>query len=246
MIAAEQLPALISPDASIRLVEPHIYSTYAPGQAPSSAYNRGARFYDLVISNRYYNRLMWNFWTTELGDFGHAALRSSTQGWVLDVPCGSLVFTLQAYAGYTQRPVVLLDRSIGMLRAAKARLTKLHGGVPENLVLLQGDVLQLPFHPRAFDTVISMNVLHVLRDGAGLLASLRQALAEGGALFLTSLVASTWLGRAYLRALRLTGQVAPARNPGQVLALFSELGLPVQHRVAGNMMFVRFSSVDQL
>jgi ubiquinone/menaquinone biosynthesis C-methylase UbiE len=183
---------------------------------------------------------MWNFAPSELEAFCREALHSSTRGWVLDAACGSLVFTIQAYAGYTQRPVVLLDQSIGMLRAAKARLVKLHGGVPENLVFLQGDVLQLPFNPGSFDTVISLNVLHVLRDATGLISGLREALADGGALSLTSLVANTWLGSVYLKLLRLVGEVAPARSVGQVLAAFDELGLPVQHRVAGCMMFVRF------
>jgi SAM-dependent methyltransferase len=240
MNAEQQLPALISPDTKLRLVEPHIYSAYAPGQAPPSTYDRGAKFYDTVIGNRHYNRLMWNFAPSELNDFCREALESSTQGWVLDAACGSLVFTIQAYAGYTQRPVVLLDLSIGMLRAAKARLVKLHGDVPENLVFLQGDVLQLPFDPGSFDTLISLNVLHVLPDARGLLTGLREALAEGGTLSLTSLVANTRLGGAYLKLLRLVGEAAPARNPGQVLAAFDKLGLPVRHRVSGCMMFVRF------
>jgi SAM-dependent methyltransferase len=237
MLAEKELPALISQDTNLRLVEPHIYSVYA--KPTRASYDGKVTVYDLLSGNRYYNRLMWSYWPATFTPFCSAALASSTRGWVLDVPCGSLLFTAQIYAGYTQRPVVLLDQSVGMLRAAKARLLRLCGGVPDNLLFLQGDVLQLPFNPRSFDTIISMNVLHILQDAAGLLTGLQQALADGGTLSLTSLVANTWLGSAYLKALRIAGQVAPPRDVGRVLAIFDELGMPVQHRVEGSMMFVQ-------
>jgi hypothetical protein len=89
-----------------------------------------------------------------------------------------------------------------------------------------------------------MNVLHILQDATGLLSGLQQALVDGGALSLTNLVANTWLGSAYLNLLHKMGQVAPPRDAERVLAILDELGMPVQHRVAGSMMFVRYPAGD--
>ena len=53
------------------------------------------------------------------------ALSSSSAGNVLDLGCGSLAFTAKVYSQYTERPVVLVDQSLKMLRMAKSRIMKL-------------------------------------------------------------------------------------------------------------------------
>ena len=85
---------------------------------------------------------------------------------ILDAGCGSLAFTAKTYAGYSDRPVVLLDRSLRLLRMAKERLTKRCGEIPANIVLVHGDALQLPFEPQSFTTIISLNLLHMFEDVA--------------------------------------------------------------------------------
>jgi SAM-dependent methyltransferase len=237
MLEETQLSTLISPDVNLRRVEEHIYSIYPQDERVRSHYDV-AIFYDQVMGNRFYNRLVWGYWPTEFATFCQAALTSSTRGWVLDAACGSLVFTAQTYLNYAQRPVVLLDQSIGMLRAAKSRLIKLNGRVPSNMVFLQGDVLQLPFKPHSFATILSMNVLHVLEDAHGLLRELRHALADGCTAFLTSLIANDRLGDIYLRLLHLARGTASPRTVEQVSQIFAEFERPVEQRAVGNMMFI--------
>ena len=103
---------MIYKDVNLRLVEPHIYSIYPSGEDLSSYDKTFGTIYDLVGCNRLYNRLVWGYWTSEYHSLCFDALRSSPDGWVLDVGCGSLAFTAKTYANYSDRPVVLLDKSI--------------------------------------------------------------------------------------------------------------------------------------
>lgn len=244
MVDEKTLSALISQDVSLRLVEPRIYSVYSPSER-AHAYDNRVAFYDRVIGNRFYNRLMWGYSPIEFAAFCHAALTSSTEGWVLDAACGSLVFTARTYVNYSARPVILLDQSIGMLRAAKSRLVKLNGSVPSNMIFLQGDILQLPFKPQGFNTIISMNVLHVLEDVKRALLELANALADGGRLSLTSLIANDRFGDGYLRLLHKAGAVAFPRDVQALLAACDELTMSVEHDAKGNMMFISWVKTDR-
>jgi ubiquinone/menaquinone biosynthesis C-methylase UbiE len=132
----------------------------------------------------------------------------------------------------------MLDESIEMLRAAKARLTKLRGSVPGNVVFLQGDILQLPFSPESFSTAISLSVLHVLDDARTMIGELRKVLTRGGNLSITSLVLGRAFGDKYLRFLHKSGGVAAPRNAQQVASLFTEMGIRTDQYVRGNMMFI--------
>ena len=237
MIDEKTLSALILSGVSLRPIEPHIYSVYSRGEH-TNPYDRMAAFYDLVMGNRYYNRIMWGYRTADFASFCHDSLVSSTDGWVLDAGCGSLVFTARAYASYSERPVVLLDESVQMLRAAKSRLVKLNGSVPPNMVFVHADALQLPFEPKSFRTIISMNLLHVLRDAKRVLLELENVLADGGTMSFTSLIANRRFGNMYLNLLGRMGQVV-SRTPDQLLAIFDELEMPTKHHVKGNMMFIR-------
>ncbi|MDQ4048315.1 MAG: class I SAM-dependent methyltransferase, partial [Actinomycetota bacterium] len=98
----------------------------------------------------------------------------------LDAGCGTLVFTAAAYQA--SRPLVLVDRSLGMLRRAAERLE----GAPAALV--QADVLDLPFAPGRFATVACHAMLHVLDDPWAELAALHRQVAPGGRLFASMLV----------------------------------------------------------
>ena len=197
-----------------------------------------AGYYDLVIGNPVYNRIMWGYSIKEFGSFCDAALRSSSEGWVLDAGCGSLVFTAGSYAAYSDRPAVLMDRSAGMLVAAKARLSKAAGRLPQNVVFLQGDILALPFRPKSFETVISMNVIHILDDARGALSELDRVRAAGGSLSVSSLVSGRKLGNTYLALLHRAGGVASPRGAAELLELCAELGVGVGGRGVGTMVVI--------
>lgn len=242
MIDPNALSRLITADVQLRLVEPGIYSVY-PETGNIAAYDHMATFYDAVMGNRFYNRIMWGYWPAELSSFCRNALTSSTEGWVLDVGCGSLVFTARIYANYSERPVVLADESIEMIRAAKARLVKLKGSVPSNVFLLQADALQLPFKPQSFQTVISMNLLHVLPDAKRALVGLQSVSAAPGTMSFTTLVRNKRFGGAYMNMLSRKGLIIP-RTEEQLLASLDTLSIRFKHEVKGNMMFIHCSGTE--
>lgn len=239
MIDEERLSEIIPEDVSLRLVEPHIYSLYSHGEKTSSYDRIFGAIYDLVACNRFYNRFVWGYLTTDYHSFCLDALRSSTEGWVLDAGCGSLAFTAKTYVNYSGRPVVLLDKSIKMLMVAKSRLVKLSGKVPDNMVFLHGDILQLPFKPKSFGTVISLNLLHVLEDVKKVLQELRNVLMDGGTISLTTLIEHNRFADKYLHMLGKAGKLFP-RDAKQLFAVFDALGMPVKYRIKGNLAFIGY------
>ncbi len=115
------------------------------------------------------------------------------------------------------------------------------------MIFLQGDILALPFRPKSFETVISMNVIHILDDARGVLSELDRVRAAGGSLSVSSLVRGRRLGNNYLSLLHRsrslcspdqTGGVASPRGAAELLELCAELGIVVSGRVVGNMVFI--------
>lgn len=236
MIDEKMLSTLIQSDVNLRQVEPHIYSV-CEQSGRRNIFDRITTFYDLVIANRYYNRLVWGYSTSEFAAFCRSRLVSSTGGWVLDIGCGSLVFTAGTYADYRERPVVFSDESLQMLRAARSRLIKLKGRVPDNVVFLHADTQQLPFRRESFQTIIAMNLLHVLKDAASAVHELGALLTKEGAISYTTIVLNKRMGDIYLKLLGKMGMVVP-RMPDQLLSIFNEQGTPVKHYIRGNIMFI--------
>jgi len=231
------LQELVQKDVNLRLIEPHIYTVFQHDEA-ANFFDRMALFYDVVICNPLYNRLMWGYSTKDYASLVHDALTSSTEGWVLDAGCGSLAFAAGTYLKYSERPVVLLDYSLNLLRIAKSRLIKLNGGVPDNMVFLQADALRLPFKPESFNTIISLNLLHVLKDLKSALLGLRAVLAENDAMVFTTLVKNNRKAdRNLARLLNKTSGV-DARDIGQLQEAFEELGMPITYDIKGNMAYI--------
>ena len=239
MINEESLSEVLDDSSSLRLIEPHIYSVLPAGEDVDISYDKKfGFFYDLVACSPVYNRVVWGYRTREYHSFCLDALQSSRDGWVLDAGCGSLAFTAKTYAGYSDRAVVLLDRSLRLLRMAKARLTKGRGEIPANIVLVHGDALQLPFRPQSFTTIISLNLLHVFEDVAAALLELKRVLANGGTISLTTLVENNRLADRYLHVWGRAGELIP-RTVDEILAAFEEVELPAECRTKGNLAFIQ-------
>ena len=237
MIGEERLSEIISKDVNVRFVEPHIYSVCTNDENMTSYDRRFGILYDCVACNRFYNRIVWGYRTSDYYPFCHNALTSSADGWMLDAGCGSLAFSSRAYINNTQRPVALLDKSLRLLRIAKSRLIKLNGHIPGNMVFVHGDALQLPFKPKSIKTIISLNLLHVLEDIEGILQGMRTVLSDGGTIFLTTLVENNRFSDTYLRMWGRAGEVVP-RTADQLFSVFDALGIPVKYRIRGNMAFI--------
>lgn len=234
------LQAIISEGISLRYIEPHIYSVYSEDEETNEYDKAGAAgFYDLVLCNRVYNRLVWGYPPKDYISLCQRALTSSTDRWVLDAGCGSLAFTAKAYLDYSKHFIAFLDQSINLIKKAKSRLIKLNGNVPDNMIFIHGDALKLPFKPKSFGTIISINLLHVLKNIEKILNQLTEVLADEGTISFTSLVLNNRLADKYFQAIASTGAAIP-RTTEQLISFFDNSNMLVEYDIKGNMAFIYY------
>ena len=240
MSAPFRFKQIISEDVSLTLVEPDIYSVYPAGASPGAYDSIGAsKIYDLVACNRFYNRLMWGYSVKSYATLCQNALASSSDGWVLDLACGSLAFTAKTYTGFSKRPVVFVDQSVKLLRKGKTRLKKLKKIIPENMFFLHADARHLPFKANIFHTIIALNLLHCLGDVKAVLSELKRVLTVNGTSALTTLVQSNRWSNGYLKMLARSGALI-SREPEDLSAAFDDMEMQVTHEIKGNLAIFKY------
>jgi ubiquinone/menaquinone biosynthesis C-methylase UbiE len=242
MLVPQFLLEIISEDVNLSCPEPGIYSVYAIGDTPGAYDSAGAStIYDVVACNGLYNRLMWGYSIKDYSALCEDFLASSSEGWILDLACGSLAFTAEFYANCTNRPIVFLDQSLKLLRKGKSRLEKLKGNISENIFFLHADALQLPFKANIFNTVISLNLLHCLcmDDVKTALKEIKRVLTDGGNSAITTLVQSSRWSNCYLNMLAGSGALI-SRSSEDLLSAFDEMEMQVSHKIKGNLAFIKY------
>lgn len=223
-------------DVKVEDVDEGIFSCLDLNERQSD-YDKKVNAYDLVVGNAVYNRLVGGNWPSNYANFCHQALTSAPGGIFLDAGCGSLVFTAKTYANANNKLIVLLDRSVGMLRKGRERIKKHCGGVPKNIVFIQGDIFNLPFQDAAFDAVASFGVLHIFEDKMSLLAELERVKMRSGQVFFSSLVGNNALGRKYMEMLRKAGEVASCHSSQSLISQLSLSPFEYKLTTVGNMAY---------
>ena len=104
-----------------------------------------------------------------------AALGDEAPGHLLDIGTGTGRIA-ELLAPHATR-IVALDKSLDMLRVARARLQALG---PDKVQLVQGDFADLPFPAHQFDTVLLHQVLHFAQDPAIALREAARVTKPGG------------------------------------------------------------------
>lgn len=236
-INEKDLSALLQEKADLRLVEPGIYSVLPSNESGNEYDTQFGSFYDLVACNPIYNRLIWGYSVKIFQKIAQDALHSSSKGAVLDLGCGALAFTAKIYSNYTERPVVLVDQSLKMLRMAKKRIEKHSGSMPENQVFLHADALDLPFKDKSFETILSENLLHCLSDTSILLERLKKIKTENGKIFFTTLIKNNRFSDKYLDALAEKGKIVP-RSEEDHKRVFTECGMAAKYESTGGMLSI--------
>jgi len=221
---------------AVRLVEADIYSVLSDPYR-TSQYDRRAEVYDFVVGARLYNRVMWGASPRNYELFACAAIDSQAHGLILDAGCGSLLFTAGAYAR-SSKVVIACDRSLDMLRRARARLSKFGTSEHEHVILLQADLADLPFREGRFYAALSMNVIHHYADASTLIRNLN-SLTGGGHIYVTSLVINDRsVGDWYLRTLNRMGWLVHPRTAGELKELLEDaLHTGLQFWTEGNMAY---------
>jgi ubiquinone/menaquinone biosynthesis C-methylase UbiE len=229
--------SLLLPDPSPTQVRPGIHSVLL-SEDEKASYDSRAEGYDQIVGSWWYNRLMWGVSTKRYRKFVQRAL-DADDGPLLDVGAGSAVFSAGAYV-QSSRPLILIDRSVGMLEAARDRIAKRAGGaLPDRIMLLQADAEELPLQNESADTVLSMGLFHVIENLTILAEELFRVLKPGGMLYATSLVTERAVGRLYLQLLHGAGEVATPKTQGELRdRLDSALSQSVGIQREGNMVFL--------
>lgn len=234
----EQLRDVLGEGQTVRQVEDGIYSVFpdATDTVPRH-YDRMAAGYDRIIGNRLYQRLTFGNQPSDYAGFARHALNATPAGLFLDAGCGSLLFTAGVYR-QSRRPIIALDESLGMLRRARARLAGPDGRLPDHILLLQGDLFNLPFRPASFPTVLAEGVLHLVAEAGALVGALDTLLTDDGLLYLTSLVTNGRLADYDLRWIYLLGEVVRPQSAEELRGLLTQaVRTPSVYTVKGNMAY---------
>jgi len=236
-INEDDLSALLLESFTLRSVEPHIYSVLPNNESGSEYDTKFGLIYDWVACNPIYNHLIWGYSVKIFSQVAKDALRSTTEGKVLDLGCGSLAFTSETYSQYSERPVILVDQSLKMLKMAKTRLIKRNGKVPDNLILLHADALQLPFQADTIKTILSQNLLHCLNDTSILLKKLKIIISENSKMYFTTLVNTDRFADKYLEALAESGKLV-SRTVIDHKKIFDSLDISAEYQTKGNILSI--------
>jgi ubiquinone/menaquinone biosynthesis C-methylase UbiE len=236
-IYKNDLSAMLLKNIDLRCVESHIYSVLPNNYSGNGYDTRFGSIYDWVACNPIYNRLIWGYSVSIFHQMAYKALQSSTVGNILDIGCGSLAFTAKTYSQYTDRPMVLIDQSLKMIQMGKSRLIKQNSKVPDNLVFLHADALNLPFREEAIETILSENLLHCLDDTSVLLEQLRKIRSKKGKMFFTTLVNNNRFADKYLGALAASGKLI-SRTVADHKAIFEQIGISAKYVTAGNLLSI--------
>jgi ubiquinone/menaquinone biosynthesis C-methylase UbiE len=232
------LSTLLMDNIILRSVEPGIYSVLPDNDCGNEYDTEFGFMYDLIACNPIYNRLIWGYSVKIFSQVVIEALRSAHEGIVLDLGCGSLSFTGKIYHQYTDRPVLLVDQSLKMLRMAKSRLIKQNGIVPDHLIFLHADALNLPFQDNSFSTIISENLLHCLTDTSIILSQLKEIISINGKIYFTTLVKNDRFSDKYLQALADKDKLIP-RTVQDHKDIFEQVGLDTTYETTGNLLVIK-------
>ncbi len=109
--------------------------------------------------------------------------------YVLDLGCGTGVFTKLLKKKYPKAHIVGLDVAHGMLLEAKAK----HRWSSKNTYFTRADMHALPFKDNVFDLVFSNQVLHWSTDWSKLVRELNRVMQTNGCLMFSTLGPDTFL-----------------------------------------------------
>jgi Methylase involved in ubiquinone/menaquinone biosynthesis len=145
------------------------------------AYHDSKSIYDGVLTQgnlfaKAYIRFFWG--GTDDVALAHKLLSYIPEGFsgtILDVPCGTAVFTAEKWKELNASKIICLDYSDDMLRQAGQRL-KGEG----HIQLYQGDVGALPFESQSVNIVMSMNGFHAFPDKLKAFDETCRVLRKGG------------------------------------------------------------------
>lgn len=140
--------------------------------------------YDYFMSvvnpiDKLYTKIMWGFkdytFATKIID----KIDENFSGNLLDVPCGSGLFTVKKYLELKKASITCVDYSPQMIEKCKTVFKKA-SIINSNFYL--SDVCKMPFENEFFDIVVCLNGIHSFPDKSLALKEIYRVLKPGGKL----------------------------------------------------------------
>lgn len=148
----------------------------------TNAYKNLFKSYDDAITGRrwwswMYMRGIWRVNYNKIAEEVLSLIPNDMAGRLLDIPIGSLIFTMGKYERMTSCEIFGVDYSSEMIELSKAQC---QGKRLYHLHLIQGDVLNLKFEDSYFDSIITMNGLQSFPNKDFAFAEMYRVLKPGG------------------------------------------------------------------
>lgn len=129
---------------------------------PQSFYDRIADVHNLMMKINGYRDSVAKY-------LNSLDLKLNSESLVLDAGSGTGIVTLGFYdAGFRPRKTVALDLSLKSLEVAREQFTKDRNADEQNISVVQGNVLHLPFADETFDLILTCGVLEYVSLESGL------------------------------------------------------------------------------
>lgn len=205
---------------------------------PGGLYDKQAVKYDKLISNHFYNLLMWGNSPKDYSDFCKQAMDKEVEGVVADVGCGTLSFTAEVYAKSDNQDIFLCDLSYEMLKIGKSRILSNNSDLSRT-TFLRSDALDMPFNDKSIQTVLSFGFFHVISKPSDLIIEFNRIIKSGGKLYLTSLCTDRKLSALYMKFLHKKGHVANPLNSSEIINIIEQNGFIIEYSyVKGGMIYI--------
>lgn len=202
------------------------------------AYDSQAIQYDKLISNYFYNKIMWGNSPKDYSNFCKKGLKAHKSGIIADIGCGTLGFTNKVYAEYNDKDLYLCDLSLEMLKIGKCKLEGQSGNV-NSINFLRSDALNMPFKNSSVQTVLCFGLFHIFENPSQLILETTRILNTKGLLFLTSLCTDRKLSRKYLNLLNKKGHVSQPLKSSEIIKIIEENGITIiESKIKGSMIYI--------
>ena len=231
------LEQILIPGTKLGEVEPGLFSVCEPDKR-GAPYDSKVEYYDKMVSSKRYLKYAWGANVSTIRSFMVEAFDSGP-GVIVDLAAGTSVDAVALY-GKTNRPTIVVDLSLGMLRKGRQRLVSLCDEIPDHVSFLQADAYSLPFRPASVSTLLCHGAFHVLPSTEAVVAEWQRILGDAGSLFMSSLVKDRWFGRIYLAMLYRLGEVSWPKFATEVEALVNTgIDGEVRFETEGNFAYGR-------
>lgn len=201
-------------------------------------YDSQAIQYDKLISNYFYNKIMWGNSPKDYSNFCKKGLKKHKSGIIADIGCGTLGFTNKVYAEYKDKDLYLCDLSLEMLKIGKNKLKRLSGSV-DSINFLRSDALNMPFKNSSVQTVLSFGIFHIFENPSQLIKEMTRILNPDGQLFLTSLCTDRKFSGKYLNLLHKKGHVSQPLNSSEIIKIIEENEITItESKIKGGMIYI--------